>query len=496
MKKPVRLIMSTILAMGGISALAGCGGDKFDGLTINFWHTFGQTVAGGIETSATEFASLVEKNDGVKLRIKMTYKGGYDDVLGEIGKSFAVGGNPTIAVAYPDHVADYFAAETTPGQYVVNLKPYAESQKYGFGTEAWLGDKAGIEDFVEAFIAESTGYQRQGMYSIPLLKSTEVMLYNVNLVKIAKQLDEGSVWTDDQVKEYMDNLTWEEFMDFCEFIQEHKNEISPTLEVPAFYDSDGNLFITQLFQNEIPYAGINEATGAGYIGFDGKKDGATPEQVQAYADTKAMLKRYKGWYDKGYFTTKGVVGEYSSNYFVPGKTMFAIGSCGGSGYSFPSSAEFTVGSCKVPYNNDNPLYVSQGPTLTVMHNSKMIADGTDEQAVLYAWKFIKYLTNPEVNARQCTTNSEGYIPVRESAYNTATFQAFLNSSTSYVKVTKTVINDVAGNYFFSNVFKGSAELRKQCEGCMADVLKLGKNPSDTAIEGIMDTAIRQAKMKM
>lgn len=502
--KPSKLFLAAVLTVGGIGALASCGGDDFNGLTINFWHTFGQTVAGGIESSAATFAKLVKENEGVDLRIKLTYKGGYDDVLGEVGKSFSAGGNPTITVAYPDHVADYFAAEENAGEnYVVNLQPYAENATYGFGKEAWLGDKNGVDDFVESFFEESTNYAKDGMYSLPFLKSTEIMLYNIDLVQTALKIIEGGEPTVDDVNDYMKNLTWTEFMDFCQMIKEHMNEISPSLEVPAVYDSDGNLFVTQMYQQGIPYASLGTKTNSGIVDFDGRSEDASPEQKDAYNRTINFLKQYKQWFDKGYFTTKGVTGQYSSNYFAAAspKTMFAIGSCGGSGYSFPSSSEFKVGACKVPYNK-NATYVSQGPTLALLHNKKLVNAGTDDQAVLYAWKFIKYLTNEDVNAAQCASNSEGYIPVRQSAYNTSAFTNFIKSDTDYVVVTKAVIEEVNGSYFSSPVFKGSAGLRKQCEGCFADVMKLriSKDATDeqivNQIKTVLDRCISQAIIGM
>ncbi len=494
MRKSLKLIVMAAVLSTGVAAMSGCGG-SFDGVTVNFWHTFGKTVADGIQAQADHFAKLVKDNEGVSVRIKMTYKGGYEDLLGEVNKAFAVGGNPTMAVAYPDHVADYFAAETKPGEYVVDLTEYANSTQYGWNTEEWLGDKAGQDDFVPAFINEGTSYARKGLYSIPFLKSTEVMLYNLDLVKKAMTYYDPDIQTDDDIRAFMEDLTWQEFMDFCEIIAEKKAEISEKLEYPAFYDSDGNLFITQMFQRDIPYSGIS-SEGNGYIGFNGIAANATEEQKQAYQDVTSMLKEYKGWYDQKFFTTKGVVGQYSSYYFTPQKTMFAIGSSGGSGYSFPSTNEFTIGVCKVPYANGKPVYVSQGPTLTVLNNSKLIKSGENDETVKYAWKFIKYLTNPEVNAALCTNNSEGYVPVRESAYDTDEFTSFMASSTPYVKVAQVVVNEIDGSYFNSAVFKGSATLRKNCEGLFADVMKLKANPSDADIQKIIDTAINQTVSRM
>ena len=238
-----------------------------------------------------------------------------------------------------------------------------------------------------------------------------------------------------------------------------------------------------------------------YIGFNGlPKNNPTPEQIAEYEWTQGMLKEYKEWYNKKLFTTKGVEGVYSSNWITTKKSIFAIGSTGGSGYSFPATNEFTLGACMVPYSNNNPVYVTQGPTLTVLNNINMIKAGTNDDAVKYAWKFIKYLTNEKVNADLCTTNSEGYVPVRTSAYSTTEFINFLNSKTQYVLVAKVIVEDMQHNYFSTPAFKGSANLRDQVAGCFADVMKLSKTLSDddleAAIKVILDRTIDQSVPKM
>lgn len=501
MKRSIKFMCLGAVLLGAVSAVTSCGNkDEFNGLTINFWHTFGHTVADGLQGYANKFSVLIKQQEGKDVRIKLTYKGGYDDVKGEVTKNLATGGNPTITVAYPDHVADYFAAESTPGEYVVNLQKFVDDPEIGFGTEAFLGDTAGADDFVEKFYEESTSYSRPGVYSIPFLKSTEALLYNFDLVKKAMPYFDPTVVEDDDIKERMSELTWDEFMEFCQVINENKVNISTKIQVPCAYDSDGNFFITQMFQKNIPYAGISP-DGKGYIGFNGKATNPTESQTKAYGDVQNMLKQCYDWYKNGYFTTKGVYGQYSSYLFTPGEAVFAIGSTGGSGYSFPATSEFRVEACKVPaFNSENAVYVTQGPTLTIMNNARMISAGTNDEAVKYAWKFVKYITNPEVNASMCTTNSEGYMPVRQSAYNTKIFTDFMASDTEYVKVAKVVVNDIAGDYFNAKVFKGSATLREQVGACLADCLKISTSISDAEvrnkIKGFLDDAIDNTTLKM
>ena len=301
----------------------------FNGLTINFWHTFGKTPADAIQAKAELFAKLVKENEGVDVRIQFTYKGAYSDMVGLVNKSFASGETPTIAVAYPDHVADYFAAESTPGQYVVDMSRLANDPEIGFGKEAWLGDTKGAEDFVQAFYEEGTSYSREGLYSLPYMKSSEVMFYNKQLIKKA-MTEIGSDYTSDaEIEEYLSEISWDDFMDLCQEIVDanEQGQIAADLLAPAFYDSDGNLIISKIFQNNIGYASISES-GKGVIDFNGVASATfTPSEAQTknYNDLIALMEEMKGQYDNGLFVTKGAYGEYGSNNFVAQKTIFSIG---------------------------------------------------------------------------------------------------------------------------------------------------------------------------
>ena len=169
-------LLALPLVMG---ALTGCGGNnKSKGITIKFWHTFGQTVVDGLKSKIADFKKAVKENDGVDVEVDMKYQGGYDDIAKLISDGFAVKNTPTIAVAYPDNVADYIeVGKSANVDFVVNLDQFIKSKEVGFGKEAWLGDKYDEEDFIEDFYAEGSAYTLEGTYSLPFLKSTEIMFY-------------------------------------------------------------------------------------------------------------------------------------------------------------------------------------------------------------------------------------------------------------------------------------------------------------------------------
>ena len=88
-------------------------------IQINRWHTFGAGLQDEFQNKADEFAKLVKENEGVDISINAgqdAYQGSYVDIHNKIMSGFNTGDFPTIAVAYPDHVAYYIAAESVPGK--------------------------------------------------------------------------------------------------------------------------------------------------------------------------------------------------------------------------------------------------------------------------------------------------------------------------------------------------------------------------------------------
>lgn len=460
-------------------------------VTITFWHTFGQQIVETLEEKLDQFHDLVLENENVDVTVELSYSGSYDDILTKINNGFSAGNIPTIAVAYPDHVADYLSRETYDGQYVVNLEPYMDNEVYGFATQSYLGDEDGVDDFIESYFDEGKSYAKEGIYSIPLMKSSEVMFYNENIVSLAlsgaKGVFEGYKPTPDfnptetNIRNYMENLTWDEFMNFCEFINNNKANLANTIEYPAYYDSDGNLFITKMYQNNIPYASVDEQ-GNGIIEF---------ETGDARTNAEAMIAEINAQHEAGLFTTKGVEGTYGSNNFTEVKSIFSIGSTGGTGYTVPTSGTFNVRAVKVPYDNNNAIYVSQGPTLCIMNNPRF----SEEENLLrqeFAWRLIKFLTNAETNVELCIRGSNGYVPVRYSAYESENFTAFLLGGDIYAETASVILDDINNNFIVTPVFKGSAELREQGGSIITSVFTDQKENITQAF----DDAINETKISM
>ena len=466
-KSLLALILTTFLSIG----LGSCSKTNSNETSnkIYFWHTFGQNLQDQLNKEIKTFEKLVKDNEGVDVDVELSYIGNYDEILDQIKKGFAVGNTPTIAVAYPDHVSEYLKYESFDEEYVYNLDKLFTDSTIGYGTNSYLDDSLDQSDYVDAFFEEGTNYAKEGTYSLPFLKSTEVLMYNKDIVDnvLLKNFDSNIVNTD----EFMRNLTWDKFIELLRFVKQDMDAGNETygsnLEVPLIYDSDENLFISKSYQNEIPFISINN--GEGSIDF-------------VNDEAKNMVKELKGYYDEGLLLTKGTNNnEYGSNKFTVGETLFTIGSSGGAGYNDPGTASFNVGVVKVPYSNNNPLYVCQGPTLTLLR-SNGVSDEVNEFRKEYGWKFLKYISNTENNVDAAYLGSEGYIPVRKSCYEFDYYKEYLENDEDFLsRAANCVVNEVDGKYLTTPAFRGSSAARDFAGAIIANVF-LDKMTIDDAFD--------------
>ena len=135
MKKFSKLLLGLVSCL----SLASCGGPTDSGTTsvggtqgkinVYFWTTTGAQLEEQIESYATQFEKYIKQYEGVDVDIIIQNQGGYDEIKSQITTGLGSNNIPTIAVAYPDHVASYLADK--PGS-VVNLADYINSDNLGF----------------------------------------------------------------------------------------------------------------------------------------------------------------------------------------------------------------------------------------------------------------------------------------------------------------------------------------------------------------------------
>lgn len=429
-------------ALGAVAALtlAGCGGggtsnsdfvvpetlDTTNPIQITFWHTMSKDLSQPILNEAIEeFEELYPNITVVHQQI-----GGYEEVRDQIITNLGTRGYPNMAYCYPDHVAIYNESQIT-----INIDNLIDDPKYGLGGSEIKYETVKKEDVIQAFLEEGKAFGDDKTYTLPFLKSTEVLFYNEDF------FDEHNLEVP---------TTWDEMWDLCEQIK----KIDPN-STPLGIDSEDNLFITLAKQYGYDYT---SATGEHFL-FD--NDGIA-----------GLLKELRGYYDSGYFITKATNNDsYTNDKFTDtsaaNRVYMTIGSTGGASYC--SSTSFKTGIAMYPQvDTDNPQVISQGPSFCFFKKD-------NDQEVLATWLFAQFLLTPKY--QNLFAQANGYIPVTNTAVDTPEYQEYLNGASegpgnknglTALAAKQAVVQQSA--YYTSPAFVGSSQAREEVGAIVADIL--------------------------
>lgn len=391
---------------------------------VTVWHTFGSGSSANFESISQIATEFMKRYPNIE--IELVNHTSYDQIYADLRNAIPAGTTPTMAIAYPDHVAEYLYAGA-----VENMAGYVNDPIIGMGVDDET-EAGPIDDYYEAYLEESSDYAEPGVYSMPWSKSTEIMFYNKTYFD-ANGLSVPQTWDDlwnvsEQIKALNSNVT------------------------PFGYDSDDNLFITRCAQDDIPYTSSNE------------NDRYLFDNDQA----KAMVKELKEKYDEGLMITKGSSANstYTSTMFTNQELYLTVGSTGGTNYNYTSA--FDIGISAVPQSDtSDPKVISQGPSMCFFSSAS--------QDELYAgWLFYKFATNANNTANLATLT--GYNPVRRSAFDTDLYKNWSENTatTGADKLIKDVLEYADANYstayFVSPAFRGSAVARTEVGGIITNVL--------------------------
>ena len=440
--KVFRRTCAAVLLACSCFGLAACGEEADPSHTIVFYHTMGDSLQQVLNTAKTKFEA---KFPGWK--VSHSQIGGYDDVKDAIVADLQGQTQPDLAYCYADHVAQYI----TTGK-VVDLTKYINStdeieytKEDGTTEKELVGFTASeIADFIPGYYQEGLatnfanydkyGYESTAMFTLPFVKSTEVLYYNADAL-IAAGIFEFDANGNKVAKV---PTTWDELWEDCAILK----ELYPK-STPLGYDSEANWFITMCEQNGWGYT---QATENHYL-FNNE-------------NTVNWLKQLKGYYDLGYFTTQSDYGSYTSNLFTKGATegtIFSIGSSGGA--SHQKSDLFNWGVAPIPGSKVGTKVVnkaiSQGPNLVMF---KTESDNATEKELM-TWEFVKILMDP---AFQCSFSiASGYNPARQSSFEIDEYVEFLENDANIVAVTANVAKGMTEQFFTSPAFVGSSTARSQ-----------------------------------
>lgn len=422
------------------------GGYNNEEVTINFYHTMGDSLQKVLEPAIEEFNEIYPN-----IEVKHQQIGGYDDVRDQVKTELSIGEGPSLAYCYPDHVALYNKTKR-----VVKLENLIYDETYGLTQEQ-------IDDFVPGYWEEGLQFGDGSMYTLPFSKSTEVLYYNKTFFD-ANNLEVPTHW----FAEFDNDTTSMEYV--CKKIKQLDSN-----SIPLGYDSEANWFITMCEQLGSPYT---SATGDHFL-FNNTVN-------------KSFVSDFKTWYQEGLVTTQQIYGAYTSGLFTnvtAGEThsYMSIGSSAGATHQRPTKGEdgnypFEVGIAPIPQmDEDNQKVISQGPSICIFNK------GTNDLEVLASWLFTKFLTTSVAFQAEFSIKS-GYVPVIESVVNNATFQAHLakaNGGDGVAALSTKVCMEQVDNYYTSPAFIGSSEARDQ----VGDLLVAALSTNDKTIDQLFEEAV-------
>lgn len=452
-KGAISLVGSMLMLLGGVSSCGSATNEK----EIVFWHCLGHEKMTNLTRIVDKFNEEHEKTDGYVIKPEKL-AGAYDDLHDAVKTKLQAGTVPSITMGYPDSFAEYIGSKGEKNSQILKLDNFITDDK-----------SFNKDEFVPGYYNEGTGYQYSGTWSMPLYKSTEAMYVN-------KQMFEGTKFyknhKDETYGDYGakigDPATWD-WKTLVYVAKECQTELGSKADFHALgYDSDANLFISQMAMRNIPYT-TAEGKGSEHFLFCDENGEPNAALVNFAAEVLELT-------DSGALVTQGSYGSYASDLFLTKKAMITIGSTGGSSYNDPhgsTEAGFDCGLYAVPSfgGKSNAKYIMQGPSLCFFNtrNSKK------EKA---AWEFYsKFVADPELNAALALENS--YDPVKISSYDTESYKTFTEAGKTEGKddVTKplqyripNLTATMKDNYITSSVFNGSAKARSE----IGSILKYAK----------------------
>lgn len=310
------------------------------------------------------------KTENPNINVEPVFSGGYTDVRTAIQTTIDGGGQPpALAVMLATDLYDMINAD-----YIVPLDGYINAMPDG---EAYLND------FLPAFL-ENSRYDNQ-IWSIPFQRSDVVLYYNADLLKEAGLEPPDS---------------WESWAKAVEALTVREGDTVKRWGLE--FSSDWPYW---LFQPLAIGAGQNIVGDDTTVYFD---DPAVIEAVQFYID---LSKVYKAM-------PEGVQANWGQgpSDLASGQTAMVVHSSG-SLASILNQADFEVGVMPLP-GKEAGTYASVpgGGNLYILK-------GAPQEQQDAAWKFIEFLSRPELAADYSIQT--GYVASRQSAYETEAMQAYL-----------------------------------------------------------------------
>jgi multiple sugar transport system substrate-binding protein/sn-glycerol 3-phosphate transport system substrate-binding protein len=327
------------------------------GALVVYWHS----LTGADEDSLLELIDDFNANNAWGITVVGEYQGDLENLYDRVQTGLITGKLPNLIMTNPSLAAAYADQDTA-----VALAPYLESKTWGF-------TQAEIDDFFpSALDSERLPQFGNEQFSFPGCRSLQVLYYNVDWLK---ELDYEAP-----------PQTWDEFGEVvCAASEPVAGLFGYEMEM------DSLAFISMLASQET--ATLNEDATAYTLGdTDGQ---ATLQFLQDLIKTGCAL----------WETEEGPLSDFGA-----GMVLFTIGSTADlTAYSraIAEGANFDWSFSLLPHTTKEPVAGVEGTSLSILR-------GTPRDQ-LAAWLFIKWLAEPEQQARW--SQITGCYPTRRSAFD-------------------------------------------------------------------------------
>jgi multiple sugar transport system substrate-binding protein len=367
--KTTRVILSIVLAFSVLTGICFASGAKEgasakgilkdvdpSGAEVNYWYEQSGKREEDLKALINEFNETNEWG----ITVKGQYQGRYNDVYNRMVTAIAGGNLPDLVVAYQNQAAAYQVSDA-----LADINPYVKDPKWGIGDD--------IKDYFEGFLNQDINAQFGGMrLGFPPNRSLEIMYFNRDWLKQIGFAEPPKNW--DQFYETIKKATDPGAGKYGYAIR------TDASNVYAMIISRGGE--------------IAKKDGSGYR-FDTK-------------EMKDSMKFMKKVYDNGY--GKKIAEAYGEQTDFSNRiVLFTMGSTAGLLYyeraiKGSEKGEFNWSVAAIPHTTGKPVLNVYGASVSIPK--------TTPEKQLAAWLFIKWLTQPEQQARWVKVSN--YFPVRKS----------------------------------------------------------------------------------
>ncbi len=364
-------IVSLLLAVMMLTSLAGVIGASADGVT-NLQFYFAIVAGGALQQTMDAFVN--EFNEAhPEYKVEMIYTGTNDDNIIKLQAAAQAGKLPQFYVA--------------PYNYLYMLDSLGIISPLDDLVAADEDGEAYIDGFLDSFIRDS--YIDGHLISIPFARSSCIFYYNKDAFREVG-LDPDAPPT-----------TWDELVEYAQKLMKTDDNGNVVRYGFGLCENKGH--------SQWPYTILTAQNGGQINSDDGTHTFFTSEEslnaVQWWVDLHHVYKCVPDYL---------LAFEDMPNMFIEGK-LAMMQHTSGNLTNIYSNADFEVGVCLMPYTK---IQTSS----TGGQNFFVSPDCTPEERE-GAWKFIRYCTEAEQQARWCAAC--GYLATVEGAYETETLKSYM-----------------------------------------------------------------------